>query len=167
MNLKLYPILGVLVAAILGVFFYGEHEYHKGEAAVQAKWDADKAAQLARIAQLEAAAQKQDEATAKAVNNIASNYEQEKAHESERTGKIIRDLRAGRLRLYADSARSANVSGTPSSTGSGDAARDGGLPERTSESLVRLVGRCNATRDQLGACQRTVSAYYQLCGPQK
>ena len=167
MNLKLYLILGALAVLGVSLWAWGEHRYHQGEAAVQAQWDHDKALQEAKIVQLQTEAQKQDDAAAVAVNSISQNYEQEKANESARTDKIVHDLRTGRLRLrYVNNcAGGPGVPGSSKPSSGNDAAGDGGLPERNAESLVRLTGRCNDTRDRLTSCQQTVTEYYALCGP--
>ena len=61
---------------------YGQNEYKRGQAEVQARWDSDKAAQAEAV-------RRQAKANAAAAHAASSQYQQEQAHAKEQT-RIIR-----------------------------------------------------------------------------
>ena len=62
---------------------YGQNEYKRGQAEVQARWDSDKAAQAEAV-------RKQAEANAAAAHAASSQYQQEQAHDKQQT-RIVRE----------------------------------------------------------------------------
>ena len=62
---------------------YGQNEYKRGQAEVQARWDSDKAAQAEAV-------RKQAKANAAAAHAASSQYQQEQAHDKQQT-RIVRE----------------------------------------------------------------------------
>lgn len=149
-----WALLGLLALLLL----LRSHWIHVGAQGVQARWDAEKAAnQLIvdkAIADKKATEARQGDLIAKATDQL--NMENANAQADLR--RTIADLRRGQLRLRDRFTCKGTVPGAPASAEGSDAAGQGGFSVETQESILRIGADADAIAHRLTACQAIIAA---------
>lgn len=154
------------IAAIALVAFSHFMAYRHGVSTERITWEARTAsAELqaeSQRAELERKARTAEQASAEALANIDSAYQQGRADAQADTARTIADLHSGAigLRERFTCPNTAQASGLPkasTSTGQRDAASAGGLRAEDARFLVQLADQADQVAQQLKACQAIVT----------
>jgi hypothetical protein len=151
-----WAVAGVLAAGWL----YGHHEYARGAAAVQTRWDAERREVIGIATKAKAAA---EEARRKRIARgrwILTELKRERDEAIAKGAAVAADVRAGRLRLREHwTCPALPQAGTAAAAGGGDA--DADLRAAGAGDLVRL----GADADRLlQACQAVIRADREQVG---
>jgi hypothetical protein len=151
--------LGLILAALAGLFLWG---HHVGAASVQARWDAAKAAQAAAVARQAAASATQTQSWTQQFAATAAQFE---ATTHEPTPAVADSVAAAaaagtvQLRDRADRCPG-QVSGAAARSRAADAAATAALAQRTADSIaaVRVGDAADARERQLGEQVKALQA---------
>lgn len=153
----------VWIALAVLAFVFGAYRwaYNAGANAVQADWNAERAAnKLAADAQkAEAAAKEAKDAAAFAM--IADNLRKQNETDKRDADRTIADLRAGRERLRNKFACPRTVPQAAGSPGGSDEAGQGGLSVEDASVLIRFASEADGVARTLQACQAILAAERQ------
>jgi hypothetical protein len=151
--------IGLTVLAL--VFGAYRWAYNAGANAVQADWDAERAAnKLAADAQAaEAAAKEAKDAAAFAL--LADNLRKENERAKQDADRTIADLRRGTIRLRSRFTCPSTVSQAAGSASGSDETRESGLRSEDAEFLISESARADGVARTLQACQAILAAERQ------
>ena len=143
--------IGAVCIAVVGVFFAGEHVEN---ISWQFKWDEAVAKQASDAAII---TQKYREKEQQYVKQLADVDEQLRKQQDENDARINSIIHDNSLRLRKHfTCPTSGVSQGSSSSSVSDGPSEGGLRKDDEGFLIRFAGRCQATADQLTACQQAL-----------
>jgi len=152
--IKRIPIeVWVILALLCATGYYGHTRYKAGAAHVQSKWDDEKAVIAAEAEKAKKEAAAKEAAALAAIQNAAANLKQENANALAERDSLIRDLRAGRVRVREALRCPSRVPEAAGSAGPDHGASEGGLSDKDAEFLIRLASEADAAARRLTACQ--------------
>lgn len=161
-------ILLAFVLALIAAGLGGEYDGNaRGVNSERVAWQAKANKELtdanAKILQLENDARAKEQAHAAALDNIATNYEQELQHAENTRKADVAAARSGALRLRDPGATAQQTCGSATGqTATSASGRDGQagseLSPELAEFLVSEADRADAITKQLGACQAVIVA---------
>jgi prophage endopeptidase len=167
----LLTLVAVWAASLFGVGRWQNDAGHIAERGVwQARANAELASANAKILQLSAEVRATEQRHASELDQVAAEYEKEKAHVAAQTDFVIAGLRAGGLRLRDPYTPAIPAGGDPAgqatpATSGGNGGTGGELSEQTSEFLIGEASRADEIVKQLQACQAVVRSDRDLKGP--
>lgn len=159
--IRLVVVLAV-VLALIGAYVYGRSDGQDIErAATMARDNAALTAAATRIREAEERRRAAEHGHARRLDEIATDYQREKANAKMQNDRLLADLRDGRVRLRIAAERAAagdrDTSGQASAAACrSDGAAGGELPGPTSADLLALADDADAIVRQLASCQAVI-----------
>lgn len=146
------------LAAALLLWLAYSWAYGRGEAAVQARWDVEKAAIAAEAAKAAAEAKAREDADKAAITAAAARLKQENANALAERDSLIRDLRAGRVRVRETLRCPSRMPEAAGRTPGSDEAGGAYVSRENQEFFLRLGTEADNAARQLTACQAILAA---------
>lgn len=165
--------LVIVVAGVLGLYFFGDTCYSNGQTDERLAWQGRENTELVaannRITDLETKAREDEAKHGQAMAQASATYQESLQNEKANRDRTIADLRSGALRLRIQLAGRQSTDGSSAGQADPAAVRCDGetfaeLSGSAAEFLVGLASEADDVVHQLTACQAVVTADRQFQG---